>query len=58
MYCGVCGSQVPDGAAHCPNCGSKLAATVVQQQVAQEPIPAPKIQMDPMVEAKERQEVL
>lgn len=48
MYCGVCGSQVPDGAAHCPNCGSKLAATVVQQQVAQEPIPAPKIQMDPI----------
>lgn len=48
MYCGVCGSQVPDGAAHCPNCGSKLAATVVQQPVAQEPIPAPKIQMDPI----------
>ncbi len=48
MYCGVCGSQVPDGAAHCPNCGSKIAAKAVQQPVAQEPISAPKIQMDPI----------
>ena len=47
MYCGVCGSQIPDGSSFCPNCGSKVEVKVVQQPAPQ-PIPAPNIPMDPI----------
>ena len=50
MYCGVCGTQVPDGSGFCPNCGSKIKPISVPQAVniPAEPIPAPNIPVEPI----------
>ncbi len=31
MFCRFCGSQIPDGASFCPNCGANLAGPAAQQ---------------------------
>lgn len=41
MYCGKCGSTVPDGAAFCSTCGNPVGAPAPQQPVNPTPQPAP-----------------
>lgn len=40
MFCKKCGTQIPDNAAHCPNCGEAQSAAP-QQEAAPAPAPAP-----------------
>lgn len=50
MYCGICGTQVPDGSGFCPNCGSKIQPVSIPKAVniPAEPIPAPNIPTEPI----------
>ena len=43
MFCGNCGTNVPEGCAFCPNCGAKLVTNE-----ASAPAPAPA---DPFAQA-------
>ncbi len=39
MFCSQCGTQMPDNAAICPNCGANVQSAPVQNHTAAEPAP-------------------
>jgi hypothetical protein len=53
MFCKNCGKQIPDNAAHCPNCGAAndAAAQAPAQAAAPAPAPAPAAAPNPFSNA-------
>lgn len=46
MFCGECGNQIPEGANHCPECGTPVQMQPAAQ-VNTEPQPQPYVQQEP-----------
>ena len=47
MFCSKCGAQIPEGAAHCPQCGAPVGNAPQAQQAASQTQPAKTVQAAP-----------